>query len=138
MTAPKFPEFIAPAVPAALAGSARGGDQRSRGWAFLQAGDLKNAEREFAAALKAAPAFYPAETALGYVELARKDAEGGAAAFRSRARVSRSRDDVSALLGRGAGAARRSNREADALAAFEAALAVDPVADRAPRGASRC
>ena len=29
---------------------------QKRGWAFLQAGDLKNAEREFAAALKAAPA----------------------------------------------------------------------------------
>ena len=75
-----------PAVPASFAGSPAAASQ-DRGWAFLQAGDLETAEREFEAALKTTPAFYPAETSLGYVELARKDAEGGAAAFRSRARA---------------------------------------------------
>ena len=59
-----------------------------RAWTFLQAGDLKNAEREFATALKTTPAFYPAEIGLGYVELARSGSEGGAGAFRSGARAS--------------------------------------------------
>jgi GTP-binding protein HflX len=47
------------------------------------------------------PAFYPAETSLGYVELARKDAQGGAAAFRSRARAQPAGDDVGASSGAG-------------------------------------
>lgn len=64
VTAPKFPDFMRPAVPAAYADSAAATGV-SRGWAFLQAGDLKNAERELSAALKGEPAFYPAETSLG-------------------------------------------------------------------------
>ena len=53
-------------------------------WQWLQAGDARAAERSFAAALKAAPDFYPAEAGLGYVALARKDARGRAPALRSR------------------------------------------------------
>src|ERR671937_521057 len=66
VTAPKYPEFTPPTVPAAFANSVAAMIQ-SRGWEFLQSGDLKNAEREFSTALVAAPAFYPAETSLGYV-----------------------------------------------------------------------
>jgi tetratricopeptide (TPR) repeat protein len=89
----------------------------------LQAGDLKGAEREFNAALTAATAFYPAEAGLGYVELAREDGRAALPHF-DRA-LERDNHDVSSLVGRG-----RSllalNREPDALASFEAALAVDP------------
>ena len=67
-----FPSSSRRSCRPAFAGHAAA-EHHDRGWAFLQAGDLKSAEREFAAALKAAPAFYPAEAALGYVELARKD-----------------------------------------------------------------
>src|SRR5258707_12638321 len=74
VTAPKFPDFLQPSVPAALAGT-RAADSQSRGWAFLQAGDLKMAEREFSAALKAVPAVYPAEAPLGYMGLAREGAK---------------------------------------------------------------
>ena len=70
VTAPKFPEFMRPVVPAAMADGPAAASV-SRGWTFLQAGDLRTAEREFAAALKTLPAFYPAETSLGYLELAR-------------------------------------------------------------------
>src|SRR5256885_5643329 len=58
---PKYPEYRQPAVPPALAASPAA-ENHARGWAFLQTGDLKTAEREFADALKAMPSFYPAET----------------------------------------------------------------------------
>src|SRR5882757_3640352 len=43
VTAPKFPEFTRPAVPPALGGGPAA-ENASRGWTFLQAGDLKAAE----------------------------------------------------------------------------------------------
>ena len=47
---PKFPEFIQPSVPAvARPTSRRPSPAQERGWQFLQAGDLRNAEREFKA-----------------------------------------------------------------------------------------
>ena len=119
--APKYPEFVAPAVPASAIGAAAVSEDR--GWRFLQAGDLKNAAREFDAALKAAPDFYPAEASLGYVELAGKDPKAALAHF-ERALVAQPAD-VSALIGRGQ-ALVALNRESDAVAAFEAAVAVDP------------
>jgi tetratricopeptide (TPR) repeat protein len=124
VTAPRFPEFMRPAVPPALAGSAAAASE-SRGWAFLQAGDFKNAERELAAALKAEPAFYPAETSLGYVDLARKDLKSALAHFDRALELNSQHPDVSALIGRGE-ALLGLNREVDALAAFEAAVAADP------------
>ena len=130
VTAPKFPEFTRPAMPASFANSPVAESQQ-RGWAFLQTGDLKTAEREFAAALKAAPTFYPAETSLGYVELARKDAKAAVPRF-DRVLEQQPRD-VAALVGRGQ-ALLALNREADALASFEAAVAADPsLADLARR-----
>jgi len=35
--------------------------RQQRGWQFLQAGDVRGARREFNAALKVNPAFYPAD-----------------------------------------------------------------------------
>lgn len=121
VTTPKYPEFIRPTPPAPLARSAAAVNV-DRGWAYLQTGDLKTAEREFAAALKNDPAFYPAETSLGYVELARKEAKAALPHF-DRA-LDRQRDDVAALIGRGQSLL-ALGREADAISAFEAALAVD-------------
>jgi tetratricopeptide (TPR) repeat protein len=85
---------------------------------------LKTAEREFSAALKGAPAFYPAETSLGWVELARKDAKAALPHF-DRALELNPQGDVSAYVGRGQ-ALLALNRETDAIGAFEAALAADP------------
>ena len=119
---PRFPDFIAPIVPAEFANTAAARNE-VRGWTFLQAGDLKNAEREFAAALETTPAFYPAETGLGYVELARRDQNAALARF-DRV-LERQAADPSALVGRGE-ANLALNRETEALAAFEAARAADP------------
>jgi tetratricopeptide (TPR) repeat protein len=124
VTAPKFPDFMRPAMPPAYAGSAAAASE-SRGWAFLQAGDFKNAERELLAALKAEPAFYPAEISLGYVALAQKDSKTALTHFDRALELSPQHADVSALIGRGQ-ALLGLNREADALAAFEAVVAADP------------
>jgi tetratricopeptide (TPR) repeat protein len=124
VTAPKFPDFIRPAVPPAMSATAAGISE-SRGWAFLQAGDLRSAERELAAALKAEPAFYPAESSLGYVELARKAPRAALAHFDRALELSPQLKDISTFVGRGQ-ALLGLNREADALAAFEAAFAIDP------------
>ncbi len=122
ISAPSFPDFVTPMVPAALAGS-RAAESQDRGWRFLEAGDLRSAERQFTAALKAAPAFYPAEASLGYVELARKDAKSALPHF-DRA-LAREPADASALAGRGY-ALMALSREHDALVSFEAAVAADP------------
>jgi tetratricopeptide (TPR) repeat protein len=124
VTAPKFPEFMRPAVPPAMAGSPAAASA-SRGWAFLQAGDFRTAEREFGAALKALPAFYPAETSLGYLELARKDPKAALPHFDRALELNAQHEDVAAFIGRGQ-ALLALNRETDALTAFEAALAADP------------
>ena len=124
VTAPKFPDLMRPVVPAAMADSPAAAST-SRGWAFLQAGDFRTAEREFAAALKLLPAFYPAETSLGYLELARKDVKAALPHFDRALELNVQHDDVAAFLGRAA-ALLALNREADALSAFEGALAADP------------
>ena len=123
-TAPRFPDFVRPAVPPSMANGPAAASA-SRGWSFLQAGDLRTAEREFAAALRILPAFYPAETSLGYLELARKDAKAALPHFDRALDLNAQHDDVSAFLGRGQ-ALLALNRESEALTAFEAALAADP------------
>jgi len=122
ITAPRFPEFIRPAVPPTFANTpaAVSADQ---GWAFLQSGDLRNAEREFASALRTAPMFYPAEASLGYVELARKDPRTALLHF-DKALESRP-TDPGTLVGRGQ-ALLALDRNGEALTAFEAAVAADP------------
>ena len=122
VTSPRFPEFVAPIVPAAMAGMPAA-VAHARGWTFLQAGDLRSAAREFSIAVKTTPAFYPAEIGLGYVELADRDTKGALEYF-DRVLVQQP-TDPSALVGRGEALLALDN-QADALAAFEAAVAVDP------------
>src|SRR5207302_10180236 len=80
LSTPRFPDFMTPSVPAAFANTPATINE-DRGWRFLQAGDLKNAEREFQAALIGVPSFYPADASLGYVELAQKNANAALAHF---------------------------------------------------------
>jgi tetratricopeptide (TPR) repeat protein len=123
VSSPRFPDFINPVVPQAFANSPAVGLQ-ARGWTFLQAADLKNAEREFSSALKLTPAFYPAEIGLGYVALAAREPKSALAHF-DRA-LDRQTAEPAALVGRGE-ANLALNREADALRAFEAAVSADPL-----------
>jgi tetratricopeptide (TPR) repeat protein len=121
VTSPRFPQFVAPDVPAELASTLQAWSH-DRGWRFLQAGDLRNAEQEFGLALRS-PEFYPSLAGRGYVELARDDPRA-ALGFFDQALAVRS-DYVSALVGRGE-TLLALNRDADAIGAFERALAVNP------------
>ena len=96
-TTPRHPEFQYPTVP-------QGTDEIQvtrieRGWRYLQADNGRAAEREFEAALTLQASFHPAETGLGYVDLARKDADQAVARF-SRA-IESEAAYVPALVGRG-------------------------------------
>lgn len=121
-TAPRFPDYAMPAVPQALASPATVAAYETA-WRLFQAGELDDAERRFERLGKQVPAFYPSSAALGYVALARKDPKKAIDRFGSALKV----DDryVPAWLGRGE-AALLASQEPDALAAFEAALAIDP------------
>jgi tetratricopeptide (TPR) repeat protein len=122
VTAPKYPDFIFPAPPASLASSDLSLLQQ-RGWQFLQAGDVRGARREFNAALKVNPEFFPAEAALAYASLADRDYADAVGRFDRVIR--RSSRYVPALVGKGdalAGAGRLD----DAVRSFRDALAADP------------
>lgn len=121
VTAPRHPDFILPALPDTASPALRAGIQR--GWQYLQAGDVGNAEREFAAALKNSPQSPAAEAAFGYAALARGRADNAVSAF-DRA-LARDPQLVSALVGRGY-ALVDLKREGEAVASFEAALKADP------------
>jgi tetratricopeptide (TPR) repeat protein len=120
--APHFPDYVFPSVPARLAPP--GVDAlHELGWRWLQAGDPKSAERNFTAALKQAPGFYPSEAGLGYTALARKDAKEAASHF-ERA-LAANAAYAPALAGRG-DALLTLGQRGQALSAFEAAVAADP------------
>jgi len=119
--APRHPEFVFPAAPTGSA--ANQAARLDRGWQFLQGDDLRGAEREFSGALKEEPKFYPAETALGYVALARGNEKDAEARFQRA--LQQESGYVPALVGRGQ-ALLELDRAPDALASFEAALAKDP------------
>ena len=108
-----------PAVVADL-GTPAAQERHKAGWLWLQAGDLKAAERNFEAALKLSNSFYPSETGLGYVELAKKDLEEAATHF-DRAIVTNPRY-APALVGRGEALLGLGQRDM-ALKSLEAAAA---------------
>ena len=122
VTAPAHPDFVFPAVPSSLQ-QAPLTLRQQRGWQFLQAGDPRGARMEFQAALKAAPAFYPADAGLAWASLAEGATADALARFEQVLR--RNPRYVSALVGRGDALA-ALGRADEAVAGFQAALAEDP------------
>jgi tetratricopeptide (TPR) repeat protein len=118
----RYPDFVFPAVPAALR-QAPGAERIDAGWRYLQNDLLRNAEREFAAAIRRSPSLYPARAGEGYVALARDDHDTALDAFDAALRDAPGY--APALVGRGQ-ALLELERGAEALAAFERALAADP------------
>ena len=119
--APKHPDFVFPVAPQGTKP-----DQASRidrGWQYLQLDDHRNAEIEFAAALKQQPGFVSAETAMAYLSWARGNERDAATRFDRALQTDASY--VPALIGKGQ-VMLELDRDADALASFEAALAADP------------
>jgi tetratricopeptide (TPR) repeat protein len=123
--AAKYPDFIYPAALANL-GSPEAQERHQAAWQWLQAGDLKAAERNFEAALKLSSDFYPAEAGLGYVNLAKRSHDSALDHF-DRAVVANPRY-VPALAGRGEALLALGQRE-PALKSFEAAVTTDPSLD---------
>lgn len=121
-TAPHYPDFVFPVAPQGLAPAAVL-DQHDVAWQLLQGGDTRGAERAYTAALRQAPAFYPAEAGLGYAALARKDAAAALAHF-DRA-LARNGTYAPALAGKGDALLAQGKTDL-ALQAFEAAVAADP------------
>jgi tetratricopeptide (TPR) repeat protein len=122
VSVPHFPDFVFPAPPDGI-GSAATIERHKAGWQWLQAGDLRAADRNFAASLKLMPDFYPAEAGLGYTALARKDHDAALQHF-DRAIVANPRY-APALTGRGDALLALGQRDV-ALKSFEAASAADP------------
>lgn len=119
--AARYPAFSFPDVPSALSTPERV-EAHEHAWAWLQAGDLRRAEREFRV-LAADASFYPAAAGLGYVLLARDDFGAAVAAF-DRALAAEA-NYVPALLGKGE-ALLGQDEQAGALEVFERALAARP------------
>lgn len=120
--APRHPDFIYPDVTSGV-GVGQLAGQIERGWRYLQADNIKNAEREFASAIKTSPDAAAPRTALGYVELARQEFADAVGEF-DRA-LGAERTYVPALVGRGQ-ALLALGRDGEALASFEAALDQKP------------
>ena len=116
--APHYPDFIFPAAQATNDVAI----PHQAAWDTLQAGDPRGAERQYAALLKRAPDFYPAEAGLGYAALARRDWAAAVSHFDKA--IAAKPAYPPALAGKGE-ALLAMGRTAPALEAFEAALAVD-------------
>src|SRR5262245_35217531 len=119
-TTPRYPDFRYPTVPQGT--DSIQATRVERGWRYLQADNLRNAEREFESALKLQPSFHPAQTGLGYIGLARREADQAAERFNKA--LESETAYVPALVGRGQ-ALLELKRDGEALASFEAALRAD-------------
>jgi tetratricopeptide (TPR) repeat protein len=119
---PKHPEFVFPVPPPGL-GPPAALERHDVGWRWLQAGDVRAAERNFQSALKQAAAFYPAEVGLGYVALVKQNPKESLLHF-DRAVVANPRY-APALAGR-AEVLLATGEHQQAIQSIEAALAADP------------
>ncbi|MGE3491403.1 MAG: tetratricopeptide repeat protein [Vicinamibacterales bacterium] len=119
--APKYPDFMFPVAPDGTQAAQLA--RLDRGWQYLQLNDLRNAEREFASALKQQASFYPADAAMAYTLLARGNEADALTRF-DRA-LAADASYVPALVGRGR-VLLEMDRVGDALASFETALKLDP------------
>jgi tetratricopeptide (TPR) repeat protein len=123
VTTPRYPDYMFPALAEPDPRQADLVSDHDAAWRWFQAGDLGRADTGFQSVLKRSPQFYPSETALGYLDLARKNFPGAVERFD---RVLQSAAGyVPAIVGRGEALLAQS-REPEALAAFEAAVKLDP------------
>jgi tetratricopeptide (TPR) repeat protein len=118
--APHFPDYVFPAVPSAMGGPVA--TEHAAAWDVLQSGDAKAADRQFTVILKASPAFYPAETGLGYAALARHDASSAVSHFDKA--LAANAAYAPALAGKGDALVAQGRTDV-ALEAYQAALAAD-------------
>ena len=129
VTTEAYPDFVFPAVPSTLA---TGEVERRQhdAWAFLQVGQLEQAERRFAELVSRNAALYPATAGLGWVDLARGSFGNAAEHFDDA--LGRDADYVPALVGRG-DALLAIDDVGAAIESFDAALAANPGLARVDR-----
>jgi tetratricopeptide (TPR) repeat protein len=124
--APKYPQYPTPDVPTALRVTPEVQAAHTKAWNSLQSGDLKGAERDFTAITKTSPAFYPAETGLGFALLADKQYKSAATHFA--AVLTQNDKYIPALQGQ-ANVQLAQGDETGAIASFERILTIDPKQD---------
>ena len=127
-TAPRYPSYVQPAVPAELAVTPLARRAYDLGWQRLQAGEIQAARAAFTDVLTQVPGFYPAETALGDVALIERQPK--AALDRFTAALGGNARYLPALEGRVAAALALGDDVATATA-LEQLLAVDPSREEA-------
>ena len=122
VTTEAYPDFVFPAVPPVLA---TGEVERRQhdAWAFLQVGQLEQAEQRFAEMVSRNAALYPPTAGRGWVEVARGSFGNAVAHFD--AALDRAPDYVPALVGRG-DALLATDAVGAAMESFDAALAANP------------
>ena len=117
----QFPNFLFPRVPESMV-DLPVVSEHIEAWRRLQAGDLPSATAGFSEVLSGNGMFYPAETGLGYVDIAARRLDDALGRFGSVL------EDVPgyapAWVGRGE-ALLASGREAEAMSAYESALVAD-------------
>ena len=121
--APAFPDYPRLEIPANLRVAQDVRDRHELAWQRLQAGDLRNANREFTESLKRSATFYPAETGLGFVALAGRDFKQASSRFS--AALAKNDRYLPAWLGL-ADAHVGLENDVEAIAALERALEIDP------------
>lgn len=121
--APAFPDYPRLEIPANLLVAQDVRDRHELAWQRLQAGDLRNANREFNETLKRSATFYPAETGLGFVALADRDFKQASSRFS--AALAKNDRYLPAWLGL-ADAHVGLGNDVEAIAALERALEIDP------------
>lgn len=125
-TAPRYPDYPTPVVPPTLRVTVTTRQAQQTAWQRLQAGDLRGAERDFAAILRLAPDFYPAQTGLGFVRLAERQNKQAGARFA--AAIAQNDRYLPAWRGQ-AEAQLAQGDQAGAIASLGRALAIDPDQD---------
>jgi tetratricopeptide (TPR) repeat protein len=121
--APRYPGFLFPGLPQELASQAPLATRHMAAWQRLQAGDLRAAEHDFKWVTERSPAYFPSETGLGFVALARKEYKQALQHFELGLAVSPRY--APALVGRG-DALFGLGRQGEAVASYEDALSANP------------
>jgi tetratricopeptide (TPR) repeat protein len=116
-------DYPTPDIPASLTVAPEVRDQHLAAWRQFQAGDSRGASRVFSQLIKKQPAFYPARAAQGFVQLAAGQYKNANARFAEA--IAANDQYLPAWIGQ-ADALLGLRRDADAIAAMERVLAIDP------------
>lgn len=119
----RYPDYPRPDLPPDLAAMTRPARDHDTAWRLFQSGDARAAERTLRAVLERAPGYYPSQTALGFVTLARGEARGALQTFDRVLAVQPAY--VPALVGRGE-ALLELGREGEAFESYLSALEAAP------------